>query len=422
MSLLTERTKGHRRTDSTQSLSFEPLSPSSTPTLLSPQSLTPLSLSPFPSAFPSPEEVRRVSVTSPCLERRVSVWSSETPMLMERMDVAKEPAVKMRGEDLAHAYDAVRVANKFLESQLCNQRSQWEEELEALRCQLSQVISGSSSAAQQQADCSGDQTRARSICSAAVTAMKAALKKHSSDVDMTALWLKNACVLHDLLTQHSSKQTLDSDELVPLTTDLSDLIRALSDLCIQAYQQLLSITETRLQNIIVAALLESETIPGLSGAAVKLVTSRKRAGSDPRTVAGGDAPTMALVLRELGALHTALSRQDLPSTLMEQAFHQLTYLISASALNSLLLRKDMCCWSRGMQIRYNVSLLEEWLRSRGLQTGGAVATLEPLIQAVQLLQAGKKTEAEAILVQTCTALSSQQGLLKGRLTVSLHSS
>lgn len=45
-------------------------------------------------------------------------------------------------------------------------------------------------------------------------------------------------------------QTLDSDEVVPLTADLSDLIRALSDLCIQAYQQLLSITEQRLQNII----------------------------------------------------------------------------------------------------------------------------------------------------------------------------
>ncbi|XP_056234565.1 unconventional myosin-Vb [Seriola aureovittata] len=507
MSLLTERTKGHRRTDSAQSLSFEPLSPSPTP--LSPQSLTPLSVSPFPSAFPSPEEVRRVSVTSPSLERRVSVWSSETPMdqLMEKMDVAKDPVVKMRGEDLAHAYDAVRVANKFLESQLRNQRSQREEELEALRRELSQAISGSSSAAQQQelqelleareqecvklrrelkelrnivslrriltkaltpetlscpsrpkpaavtgllecrkrdeaklikniitdirvdsalslppglpasvlflcvrqADCSGDQTRARSLCSAAVTAMKAALKKHSNDMDMTALWLKNACVLNDLLTQHSPKQALDSDELVPLTSDLSDLIRSLSDLCIQAYQQLFSITDTHLQNIIVPALLESETIPGLSGSAAKLATSRKRAGSDSRTVTGDASPTMASVLRELGALHTALSHQALPPVLMEQAFHQLTYLISASALNSLLLRKDMCCWSRGMQIRYNVSLLEEWLRSRGLQAGGAVATLEPLIQAVQLLQAGKKTEADAqALVHTCTALSSQQ--------------
>lgn len=56
-----------------------------------------------------------------------------------------------------------------------------------------------------------------------------------------------------------------------------------------------------------------------------------------------------------------------------------------------------------------MSLLEEWLRSRGVLSGGAVAALEPLIQAVQLLQSGKKTEADAqALVQTCSALSSQQ--------------
>lgn len=35
-----------------------------------------------------------------------------------------------------------------------------------------------------------------------------------------------------------------------MTTDLSDLIRSLSVLCIQAYQQLLSITETLLQKLI----------------------------------------------------------------------------------------------------------------------------------------------------------------------------
>lgn len=115
---------------------------------------------------------------------------------MEKMDVAKDPAVKMKGEDLAHAYDAVRVANKsvshhqlipsfwqstsfqfcaviyiwwmssllvilffnlhvcvcirFLESQLRNQCSQWEKELETLRSQLAQAVSVSSSAAQRQ--------------------------------------------------------------------------------------------------------------------------------------------------------------------------------------------------------------------------------------------------------------------------------
>lgn len=67
--LFPQSTKGHRRTDSTQSLSFEPLSPSLT-----------LSGSPFTSIFPSPDDVRRVSVTSPTLDRRAA-WSTETPMV-----------------------------------------------------------------------------------------------------------------------------------------------------------------------------------------------------------------------------------------------------------------------------------------------------------------------------------------------------
>ncbi|XP_028299730.1 unconventional myosin-Vb [Gouania willdenowi] len=495
-------TKGHRRSDSIQSLSSEPLSPPSTP--LSPQSLT-LSLSPFTSAFPSPESIRRVSVTSPSQERRPFQWTSESPMdqLMEKMDVSKDPAVKMKAEDLAHAYDAVRVANKFLENQLQSQRSQWEEEMEAVRRQLHQAIAASSSAAQGQelqellevreqecvrlrrevkdlrntvslrrlltqvfpsalvtdglspskpgvsgllecrkrdetklfknlitdirvdvacslppglpakvlflcvrhADVSGDQARAQSLCAAAVTAMKTALKKYTKDVEMSALWLKNAWLLHDLLLKHSHKQSADSD-VPPLTADLTPVTRSLSDLCIQAYQQMLSITGTHLHSITVQALLESETIPGLS--AGKLAVSRKRSGSDPRPM-GGDAPTMASVLRELGALHAALTHQAVPQTLLEQAFHQLINMMCACALNSVLLRKDLCCWSRGLQIGYNVSLLEEWIRNRNLQAGGAVAPMEPLIQAAKLLQVGKKSDGDArAIVETCTALSSQQ--------------
>uniref|UniRef100_A0A669E0P2 Methyl-CpG binding domain protein 3b n=1 Tax=Oreochromis niloticus TaxID=8128 RepID=A0A669E0P2_ORENI len=407
MSLLTERTKGHRRTDSTQSL--EPLSPT---TPLSPQSLTPLSVSPFPSAVPSPEEVRRISVTSPSAERRVSMWIFNvlfSVSLRWRVSSLVFPSA-LATETSSPAQSKPSAVTGLLECRKRDETKLIKNLVTDIRVDSALSLAPGLPASVlflcvRQADCSGDQARARSLCSAAVTAMKAALKKHVSDIDMTVLWLKNICLFHDLLTQHSPKQ---ADTLVPLSADMSDLIRTLSDLSIQAYQQLLSITETRLQNIIVPALLESETIQGLSGSAVKLAVSRKRAGSDPRTV-GGEAPTMASVLRELGALHTALTQQALPKTLMEQAFHQLTYLICASAFNSLLLRKDMCSWSRGLQIRYNVSVLEEWLRGRGLQAGGAVATLEPLIQAVQLLQVGKKTEADAQgIVRTCSALSSQQ--------------
>ncbi|KAJ3599429.1 hypothetical protein NHX12_033392 [Muraenolepis orangiensis] len=386
--------------------------------------------------------------------------------LMERMGVAKASAMKMKGEDLGHAYNAVRVANKFLEVQLSSQCRQLETELEAAKTQLGRPLCGRSSSAQQEElecvrlrrevrelratvtlrrvlshaaggpaptppppvealsppprtqapggrlECKKrdeaklikilitDRARVHAFCRNTVTAMKAALKKHSSDVNMTALWLKNACLLNDLLMQHSPKKdgSPGSEGLAPLTSDLSDASHALCNLCIQAYQQLLALTEARLHTIIVPAMLESETIPVVVGSVCKLSTSHKRAVSEPK----GDAPTMASVLRELGVLHGALSRQAAAPALMEQAFRQLTYLIVASSLNSLLLRKDVCCWSRGIQIRYNVNMLEEWLRSHNLQTGGAVAELEPLIQAAQLLQVGKKTEADAeALVETC---------------------
>lgn len=59
--------------------------------------------------------------------------------------------------------------------------------------------------------------------------------------------------------------------------------------------------------------------------------------------------------------------------------------------------------------RFNISQLEEWLRGKNLQQSGALQTLEPLIQAAQLLQLKKKTaeDAEAIC-SLCTALTTQQ--------------
>ncbi|XP_069042124.1 unconventional myosin-Vb [Lepisosteus oculatus] len=508
--MLAERSHGHRRTDSSQSLV----------------------LGFIPPVSPGVEEAdRRISVTSPSPEGRTWILGAPWDSLMEAVGVAKDGAERMRVEDLRHAYDAVRVANKILESQLLSQRSQWEGELSALRQQaqgprqeggasdlalsplidtplprpvqeqLAALVSDNmdlmeqveaaeqecrrlrrelrdlrdtltlintdprsatptgkeGSAAQQKGepslglleckkkdeaqllrtvvtdlrpdtalslppglpacllflcirhlDWAGEEARVRSLCAAVVSAIKGALKKHSANLDMTALWLRNSFLLTDLLTQHSTQQAseqLDSVEETPrLTFDLSGTRQALSNLSIQAYHQLLGITESRLQPLIVPAMLESETIPGLSSSAGKAGGSRKRASGASK---GG--PGMAAVLQELGALDAAMTRQALCPQLRRQAFQQLSHLLAATALNSLLLRRDVCSWSRGLQIRYNISQLEEWLRSRSLQTGGTMDSLEPLIQAAQLLQVSKKSEEDArAIVETCTALSSQQ--------------
>lgn len=63
----------------------------------------------------------------------------------------------------------------------------------------------------------------------------------------------------------------------------------------------------------------------------------------------------------------------------------------------------------GRSPRFNISQLEEWLHGKNLQQSGAAQTLEPLIQAAQLLQLKKKTseDAEAIC-SLCTSLTTQQ--------------
>lgn len=59
--------------------------------------------------------------------------------------------------------------------------------------------------------------------------------------------------------------------------------------------------------------------------------------------------------------------------------------------------------------RYNVSQLEEWLRDKNLMNSGAKETLEPLIQAAQLLQVKKKTDDDAeAICSMCNALTTAQ--------------
>ena len=46
-----------------------------------------------------------------------------------------------------------------------------------------------------------------------------------------------------------------------------------------------------------------------------------------------------------------LQKHGLDPEIISQIFRQIFYYLCAGSLNNLLLRKDMCHWSRGMQIR-----------------------------------------------------------------------
>ncbi|XP_031221901.1 unconventional myosin-Vb isoform X3 [Mastomys coucha] len=260
------------------------------------------------------------------------------------------------------------------------------------------------------ADYTNDDLKVHSLLSSTINGIKKVLKKHNDDFEMTSFWLSNTCRFLHCLKQYSgdegfmTQNTAKQNEHCLKNFDLTEYRQVLSDLSIQIYQQLIKIAEGLLQPMIVSAMLENESIQGLSG--VRPTGYRKRSSS---MVDGENSYCLEAIVRQMNSFHTVLCDQGLDPEIILQVFKQLFYMINAVTLNNLLLRKDACSWSTGMQLRYNISQLEEWLRGKNLHQSGAVQTMEPLIQAAQLLQLKKKTheDAEAIC-SLCTSLSTQQ--------------
>uniref|UniRef100_A0A7N4V4B5 Myosin VA n=2 Tax=Sarcophilus harrisii TaxID=9305 RepID=A0A7N4V4B5_SARHA len=259
------------------------------------------------------------------------------------------------------------------------------------------------------ADYLNDDQKVRSLLTSTINSIKKVLKKRGDDFETVSFWLSNTCRFLHCLKQYSGEEgfmkhnTPRQNEHCLTNFDLAEYRQVLSDLAIQIYQQLVRVLENILQPMIVSGMLEHETIQGVSG--VKPTGLRKRTSS----IADEGTYTLDSILRQLNAFHSVMCQHGMDPELIKQVVKQMFYIVGAITLNNLLLRKDMCSWSKGMQIRYNVSQLEEWLRDKNLMNSGAKETLEPLIQAAQLLQVKKKTDEDAeAICSMCNALTTAQ--------------
>ncbi len=169
--------------------------------------------------------------------------------------------------------------------------------------------------------------------------------------------------------------------------------------------------EEEIQPILVPAILEHEGIGGISGDKPRPPPRPRQpsSGDSSSAAAGGslDAPThidpyeaLDKLLRLLSRFHSILSKHGLDPEIIAQIFKQVFYFICAGALNNLLLRKDMCHWSRGMQIRYNLAQVEQWARDQKVhdEQTKVIEALAPIVQASQLLQVRKDFEMMVLLL------------------------
>lgn len=259
------------------------------------------------------------------------------------------------------------------------------------------------------ADYTSDDQRVSTLLNSTINSIKGVVKRRGNDFETISFWLANTCRFLHCLRQYSGDEvymthnTPKQNEHCLSNFDLSEYQQVISELAIQIYQQLIRCLEEVLQPLIVPAMLEHEPIQGVMG--TKPTGLRKRTSSIP----GEETVTVDSILQRLSLFHTTMTQHNLDKDIISQVVKQQFYIICAATVNQLLLRKDMCSWSKGLQIRYNVWQLEEWLVERELADCGAKETLEPLVQAAQLLQVKKKTEEDARAICTmCTALTTIQ--------------
>ncbi|KAK4298028.1 hypothetical protein Pmani_029590 [Petrolisthes manimaculis] len=259
-----------------------------------------------------------------------------------------------------------------------------------------------------------DDEKVRSLLNNIVNGVKRVIKKRHEDLDSTVLWLSNVLRLLHNLKQYSGdkafqpENTVKQNEQALKNFDLSEYRQVLSDIAVWIYNGVIKLMEEKVQPLIVPSILEHEAIAGLSGN--KPGGMRGRAGSLAREPESPVEPQKALdlLLKEMTQFYRTLAMFGTDPELITQVFRQIFYFICAGSLNNLLLRKDMCHWSKGMQIRYNLSHLEQWTRDMRLHEAGVTDTLAPIIQAAQLLQARKTDDDVHSICDMCDKLSVSQ--------------
>nr|XP_020476628.1 unconventional myosin-Vc isoform X2 [Monopterus albus] len=260
------------------------------------------------------------------------------------------------------------------------------------------------------ADYLNDEAKLKSLMNAIIGGVKKVIMSHPKDFELLSFWLSNMYQLLNCLKQYSGeeefmKQSTPRQKKNCLQKfDLSEHRQILSDLAIHIYHQFITVMEKTLTPAIVPGMLEHESLQGISS--MKPTGFRKRSNS---IYEESETYTISSIIQQLSVFHLTMMQHGMEQGLIKQAVKQLFFLVCATTLNSIMLRKDMCSCRKGMQIRCNISYLEEWLKEKELQSSNAMDTLKPLSQAAWLLQVSKSTDGDAEeITEKCTELNPVQ--------------
>jgi hypothetical protein len=255
----------------------------------------------------------------------------------------------------------------------------------------------------------------------AVARIENVIKSHPDDMTIHAFWISNTLLLLHYLKKDPGLMAVSIEFQVKV-----------SELLHESYLTLLHDAERRISRVLDSAILENETIQGLDeltfGDEWRLFRHKTRQNPkspgrsrfrtpSPRRRA---EPSPRNVTSLLSSIQFILETYDIHAVIIAQCQAQLFYWLGAELFNRILVKKKYQARSKAMQIRLNVSALEDWLRMNvkpvvdaGDSSGPVRRTaseigrefLGPLFQLLQWLQVlSSMGEEEETFLTTVKAL------------------
>ncbi|KAL8969289.1 MAG: hypothetical protein Q9197_004419 [Variospora fuerteventurae] len=255
----------------------------------------------------------------------------------------------------------------------------------------------------------------------AMDKINAKVENHQWDMTVLAFWISNATLLLHYLKKDAG--------LVEATTEFQvQLVELINEIFILIIRD----AERRMDKVLDAAVLAHETIPFDDLEFVgewKIFNKKKQQAPEPMSYKPQPPnrraqPSPRNVTSLLSSTLFVLDLYDIHSVITAQLLAQLFYWIGAELFNHILSTRTYLARTKAMQIRMNISVLEDWARSNNrtpehyengsLSTSGE-STVEaarrhftPVIQLLQWLQCfsslGEKQDVIASLEGTLSQI------------------
>ena len=209
----------------------------------------------------------------------------------------------------------------------------------------------------------------KALFDGAVMRIDRVIKTHPDDMTIHAFWISNTLLLLHYLRKDPGLMAVS----IEFQSRISELLQ-------ESYLTLLRDAERRIGRVLDSAILDNETIQGLDdltfGDEWRIFRSRHRHPKSPKRFERTPSPRRRAepsprnVTSLLSSIQFILETYDIHNVIVAQCQAQLFYWLGAELFNRILLKKNYQARSKAMQIRLNVSALEDWLRVNVKPTPG----------------------------------------------------